>query len=259
MPFFEYRGIQVFYTAEGSGPPVILLHGNTAAGAMLRPLVPLYARFRTVIVPDLPGCGLSERYAPWPADLWYDWGEATECLRACLGFARTDVIGTSGGALAALNWALEHPGSVGAVIADSFEGLRADPDITRTIFSGRESAKRSAGFREYMRRMHGDDWESVIDADTDAVARHAAEIGAFFHRPLGELRVPLLATGSREDSMFPAGHYERLFEEVRGLSGMVRTHIFERGDHPAMLSSAEEFASLAEAFLAGHGIGTAGP
>ena len=161
--------------------------------------------------------------------------------------------------MAALNWALEHPGSAGAVIADSFEGLRADPDITRTIFSGRESAKRSAGFREYLRRMHGDDWESVIDADTDAVARHAAEIGAFVHRPLGELRVPLLATGSREDSMFPAGHYERLFEEMRGMSGMVRTHIFEHGDHPAMLSSAEEFASLTEAFLAGHGIGTADP
>lgn len=54
--------------------------------------------------------------------------------------------GSSGGAIAAINMVLEHPEQVKAVIADSFEGFRADAAITEQIRMGRDSAKESEGF-----------------------------------------------------------------------------------------------------------------
>lgn len=47
------------------------------------------------------------------------------------------MIGSSGGAIAAINMVLEHPEQKNAVIADSFEGLRADASISEQIRMGR--------------------------------------------------------------------------------------------------------------------------
>lgn len=45
-------------------------------------------------------------------------------------FEKVDVIGSSGGAIAAINMALENPDMVNTIVADSFEGLSANSDIT---------------------------------------------------------------------------------------------------------------------------------
>ena len=86
-------------------------------------------------------------------------------------------------------------------------------------------------------------------ADTDAIVRHAREIGAYFHRPLSELQVPLLLTGSEEDEMFPPGHYQRLFHEICQKTSRAEAHIFPHGGHPAMMSSMEAFAALLDRFI----------
>ena len=96
--------------------------------------------------------------------------------------------------------------------------------------------------------MHGVDWESVVDADTEAVVVHAKTIGSFLHKPPEELKVNLFLTGSVEDEMFPKGHYEKLFADICGRTRMAKSHIFEHGGHPAMMSNQEEFVSLCEEF-----------
>lgn len=58
-----------------------------------------------------------------------------------------------------------------------------------------------------LKDMHGDDWEAVFDADTNALAHHAQEVIEFFHHPLSEIKVQLMLTGSATDEMFPRGHY----------------------------------------------------
>ena len=114
---------------------------------------------------------------------------------------------------------------------------------------GRSLAKQDEGFRSMLKMLHGEDWESVVDADTEAVAAHAETVGAFFHKPVEELKVKLFLTGSAEDEMFPEGHYERLFADVCGRTGMAEAHIFPHGGHPAMMSNPEEFISRIENFI----------
>ncbi len=249
MSYFRYSDRQVYFEESGEGTPLILLHGNTSCGKMFDPVVPSLASEFRVIVLDFLGNGRSERVEKWPSDLWFDWAQQVKALCDYLGINKVNLIGSSGGALAAINVALEYPELVNAVIADSFEGLEADPCITDQIRTGRAQAKQFEGFVNYLKSLHGDDWESVFDCDTDAVLRHVEEIGSFFHKPVEELSVRMLLTGSLEDDMFPKGHCKGLFERICSKTDKAEAHFFEHGGHPAMLSNMDEFVGIGIQFF----------
>ena len=244
MSYFPYGSYQVYYESHGTGRPLTLLHGNTASCRMFDPIIPLLAEKYHVITMDFLGCGQSDHLPSWPSDLWYDWANQVRALCEYLGLCEIYLVGTSGGALAAINAALEFPQLVRAVAADSFAGTSADPAVTKDIQAGRAQAKHIEGFCAYLRSIHGQDWEQVFDADTDAVVRHAREIKSYFHQPLSALEVPLLLMGSEEDEMFPPGHYQRLFSKIFQETSRAEVHIFSHGGHPAMMSNMEEFAAL---------------
>ena len=249
MSYFKYCDKQVYYEETGAGTPLILLHGNKSCGKMFDPIVPALASEYRVIVPDFLGNGRSDRVDKWPSDLWFDWAKQVKALCDHLGLKKVNLIGSSGGALAAINVALEYPELVNAFIADSFMGLEADPEITGQIRTGRAQAKQFEGFVDYLKSIHGDDWEKVFDCDTEAVLRHAEEIGKFFHKAIEDLSVRLLLTGSLEDDMFPKEHCRKLFDDICAKTDMAEPHIFEHGGHPAMMSNMDEFIRLSRQFF----------
>lgn len=249
MSYFDYNDSKIYYEEYGNGEPLLLLHGNTASGRFFAPVIPVLSERYKVVTMDFLGCGQSDRITKWPADLWYEWSEQAAALCRYKGYGKVNLIGCSGGAIAAINTALENPELVRRVIADSFEGLKADPGITEQIRQGRSFAKQNEGFCSFLKAMHGEDWESVLDADTEAVIEHAKTIGAFFHKPMKELSVEMMLTGSREDEMFPSGHYERLFDSICSETEKASSHIFEHGGHPAMMSNMAEFVSLCTEFF----------
>ena len=55
----EIDGVKLHYVAGGQGPLVLLVHGFGQTWYEWRQLMPLLARTHTVVVPDLPGLGLS--------------------------------------------------------------------------------------------------------------------------------------------------------------------------------------------------------
>lgn len=249
MAKFNYMNKKINYEINGTGSPLIILHGNTASSKMFYSAISAFKEKYQVITMDFLGCGQSDRISEWPSDLWYDWGEQAAALCNHLGLKSVNVIGCSGGALAAINMALEHPALVKSIIADSFEGLKADKSLTEQIKIGRNYAKQIDGFKLMLMTMHGDDWEEVLDADTDAVIRHAQNIGEFFHKSISELQSKIFLTGSAEDEMFSKGHYDRLFTIISELVPSAKTKIFEHGRHPAMISNLEEFTELAKSFI----------
>ena len=108
-----------------------------------------------------------------------------------------------------------------SVVADSFEGIKANASITEQIRVGRSYVKQNEGFCSMLKMMHGDDWDKVLDADTEAVVSHAKTVGNFFHRPFSELQSRLLLTGSAEDEMFPKGHYEELCHNICSQNSLI--------------------------------------
>ncbi|MEG1019129.1 MAG: alpha/beta hydrolase [Oscillospiraceae bacterium] len=249
MAYFNYQSHEIFYQEIGDGTPLLMLHGNTASSVMFYEMTAKYAQDYKVILIDFLGCGKSDRVPCWAEDLWYDEAMQAICLLDEKEYQKVNIIGTSGGALAALNIALERPDLVGKLIADSFEGEHANPAITETIRIGREASKQNAGAKMFYEMMNGSDWEAVIDADTQAIISHANHIGDFFHKPLTELKADILLTGSREDAFFPAGFYEETFAQILRKIGHGLHHVFEHGDHPAMLSNQDEFVAMSKAFF----------
>lgn len=97
---FQYDGININYTVEGTGPDVLLLHGWGASIASVRPIINILKGSFRVTALDMPGCGESGEPAR-PYDLG-DYAELVVCLAKALAIENPIVIGHSNGGLVAL-------------------------------------------------------------------------------------------------------------------------------------------------------------
>lgn len=247
MSYFYYESKKIYYTETGCGKPVLFLHGNTASSRMFEPLQPLYADRFHVILMDFLGHGKSEGLEKFPADLWLEESRQVVALLEHLNLGRVSLAGTSGGAWVAINAALERPDLVEKVVADSFDGRTLGDDFEENLLQERENAKKDemgAGFYQW---CQGEDWESVVDMDTEALIQCAREKLPLFTKPLYELQVPLLLLGSAGDEMLRTDFQEE-YRAIAAETGATVT-VFPAGNHPAILSNAERAADIICRFL----------
>lgn len=242
MSYFTYRGKQVYYEEHGEGVPWIFLHGNTASSRMFEPLLPLYQSSGKIILMDFLGNGRSEQLPAFPPDIWADQGWQVVELCRHLGYAKANLVGTSGGAYAAIHAGLLAPELFRRIVADSFDGSTLPDEFARSIVEERRRAKADPSVREFYRWCQGEDWEQVVDQDTEALVRLARRPGPLFPQPIEEIQCPLLVTVSREDEML-SGHCIRESSRWQSTAPQITCRIFETGGHPLIYSRAEELAA----------------
>lgn len=248
MPYFHYQNQNIFFKETGCGEPLVMLHGDTASGVMFEPLLPLYQEQAHVILIDFLGNGRSDRVKEFPADLWTEEARQVIALIEYLNLRQVTLLGTSGGAWAAVNAALERPDLIHKVIADSFDGRTLAHDFAENLVKERESAKQDANARSFYQWCQGEDWERVVDQNTKALLSCARQGLPLFTRSLETLSVPVLFSGSMEDDMCR----KDLADEYREMNRLVpdgRIHLFEKGGHPAVFSNAEACARLVLDFM----------
>lgn len=251
MAYFQYQNKSIFYEEYGQGKPLVFLHGNTASSKMFELLMPLYTdSFRCILI-DFLGNGKSDRVEKFSPDMWYDEAMQTAVLIEHLSCGKVSLIGTSGGAWAAINTALERPDLICSVIADSFDGRTLNDNFSENLVSERKAAKADIQSRQFYEWCQGSDWETVVDLDTESLLLCAEEKRPLFHKPLTELNVPVLLTGSREDEMCRS-NLEEEYREMASLLPAAAVHIFPTGGHPAVASNAEEAAKLIKDFVGRH-------
>lgn len=114
--------IELFYTKAGSGPPLLLLHGNGEDGTYFVHQIEEFSRDFTVCAIDTRGHGKSPRgTAPFTISQFAD------DLLAFMdqqGLAQADILGFSDGGNIALTFALRHPDRVRRLILN---GANLDP------------------------------------------------------------------------------------------------------------------------------------
>lgn len=252
MSYFTFCGKQIYYTEFGTGSPLLFLHGNTASSNMFTAITDKYAENFIVILIDFLGHGKSDRLQKFPADLWFYEAEQVIAFLHEKQYSSVNIIGSSGGALVAINVALEAPDLVSKVIADSFEGERPLKSFTENIANDRELSKHDENARKFYAYMHGSDWEQVVDNDTDAIMRHSKEIKTFFHQCLQSLKPSILLTGSKKDEFISSvspNYFENVYGNLIEKIGHGEIYLFNEGGHPAMLSNPEEFFKLSMKFF----------
>jgi pimeloyl-ACP methyl ester carboxylesterase len=98
--------INVHVATAGKGPSVILLHGYPQSGEIWRRVAPELAKERQVIIPDLPGMGLSD-IKPYGYDL-ISIAEDIHAVSAALGLKEADLIAHDWGGAVAAVYALRY-------------------------------------------------------------------------------------------------------------------------------------------------------
>lgn len=111
----ETAGAVINVRYGGSGPPLLLLHGNPLTHVMWHKVAPRLAEDFTVVASDLRGYGDSSKPPGGPDHSGYSFRTmATDQVEvmAALGFEAFSVVGHDRGARVAHRMALDYPGKV---------------------------------------------------------------------------------------------------------------------------------------------------
>ncbi|MEG1336832.1 MAG: alpha/beta hydrolase, partial [Clostridiales bacterium] len=107
MAYFNYESHNIYYEEIGTGAPLLMLHGNTASSVMFSGIAEKYNDSFKVILIDFLGYGQSDRLTEFPVDLWFDEAQQVIAFLKLKNYKNVNIMGSSGGALVAINVALE--------------------------------------------------------------------------------------------------------------------------------------------------------
>lgn len=108
---FTSGGVKIFYTVQGSGSPVVLIHGLHSTGAMnwtMPGITAALAQHHRVIVMDCRGHGKSDK-PETDADYGAEMAEDVVALLTRLDIRKACIAGYSMGGMIALKTAVLHP------------------------------------------------------------------------------------------------------------------------------------------------------
>lgn len=147
--FITVNGKTVAYVDEGSGDPIVLLHGNPTSSFLWRNVAPELLASGRVIIPDLIGHGDSEKLPEslgpdrYSLEVAYDYLSAL--LEAIEVSANVTLVIHDWGSALGFMWAMRNSGAVKGVAY--MEGIVAPvtwddwPESARGIFKGFRSEK----------------------------------------------------------------------------------------------------------------------
>jgi 3-oxoadipate enol-lactonase len=244
----------LYYRVTGRGPPLVLLHGLMASGAMFDPLAELLLNDFRLLIPDLRGHGQSgEMEGP------YDPTAMAGDLRPVMaeaGFARSNVLGYSHGGAVAQVLARDQPQSVSklilvcsyacnvATLREYLEGLALVASLSlvppRTLARLIVQPGRAVtpGVTEEQAA-----WLRGIIGANDRKAMRAASKGllTFDSRPwLKDISVPTLVIAGADDTAVPAHHFHTLVSGIPGAQGA----IVQGAGHTLLWTHTKELADM---------------
>ncbi len=261
--FIEHAGARIHYTSSGQGKALVFVHAGIADSRMWQPQIEYFAPRYRVVTFDLRGFGQTAMVAG-------DFSDA-EDLRAvmdALAIEKAVVIGCSMGGSAVVNFALQNPLRITALVpvASGLDGFEVEDDEGSVAkWLQVEEAKNQKDFNRFA--------ECVIRLWIDGPRRQTQEVDpavrasvkemlrTSFDTPeglgkriklvppvadrLGEIRVPTLVVAGSEDVPEMAFYAQKLSQDIPG----ARRHIFEKAGHLPSLEKPAEFNRLLDEFL----------
>ena len=114
MEHVDVDGLRIAYTALGSGPPLVLLHGAPSDSRIWQWMLPNLSRDHTVIAWDAPGFGESSNIDDsWRAPQFAD---ALAAFIAAIGLEQAHLVGHSFGTMVALSLFQRRPKDAASLV-----------------------------------------------------------------------------------------------------------------------------------------------
>ena len=262
-------GARCRYFAGGAGPPVILLHGLGGGAVNWTLVAPLLARGHRVVVPDLPGHGLSGKLAGL-RDL-RPFADVIAAVAQRENAVPAAVVAHSLGGVVALRLAAEHADAVRALVLVETAGIVSTlrrAEVAFAISAAVRPARRVSRIRHRvartreLRRATFAYWGAVDPAalapeavlgflEPAAQAHDVRGVGAALVREdprawLHRVECPAMLLWGARDRIVPI---EDGFEFARRLRAPIRT--IAGAGHLVIGERPAECAAVIEEFLAG--------
>lgn len=258
-------GLRTNYHDQGAGFPVLMIHGSgpgVSAFANWRLVMPVLARERRVIAPDMAGFGFTDR----PAGAVYsmdNWVAQAIGLLDALDLPKVDLVGNSFGGALSLALAIRHPQRVRRLVLMGAAGVSFPITPALDAVWGYEPSFES------MRKVM--DWfafDRNLVTDELAQLRYEASIQPGFHESYSAMfPAPrhrwVEALASREEDIRKLPHETIIIhgreDQVLPVSNSItlsqwisrsQLHVFGRCGHWTQIEHAARFAKLVGNFLA---------
>ncbi|MHB9034241.1 MAG: alpha/beta fold hydrolase [Anaerolineae bacterium] len=281
--FITVGGLKLHYKRYGSGLPVyLLLHGFGASTYSWREVTASLAQQGSVLVPDRPGYGLTQRIVPQGQGAENPYSVAgqsallTRFLDA-LGVDQVILVGHSAGGTVAVQFALDYPGRVQAlVLVDaavyhlerrlgflqavirSRWAYRLGLLTTRSLAKRAETLGRLAWYdfsqappdyiEQYVKPLRSNDWDVGLWEATRAM-QPLNQVNR-----LSELQMPVLVVSGAEDRVVPLADAERLARVVAN----AELAVIPRCGHLPHEECPHEFLAVVTGFIENKGVVPAG-
>ncbi len=256
MPWLELPHADIYYVEEGSGPPLVFLHGNSScAEAWWQQFEAFRPRFRCIAY-DSVNHGHSSN-SPRDADE-PDRADELEAFLAALGIERPILAGNSMGANTLLRWAVRHPDRALALVPSGMgvppEGEADRPpsreplptDVlfipTGDALTERLRRERPALYERYLRIRSTATRLEALRYPRRPSQKSLGERAALGER-VGAIRSPMCIIMGSLDRLLP--HAERLHQLVPGSE----FHVIEGAPHNVYYEAAAEYNAIAARFL----------
>jgi pimeloyl-ACP methyl ester carboxylesterase len=208
--YVEHDGARIWYSTQGSGSPVILLHGGLGHGGNWGYQVPaLVNSGYSAVVIDSRGHGRSTRDSrPYSYELM---GSDVLAVMDALHLERAPIVGWSDGACTALILARQAPARVAGVF---FFGCNMDPSGVKQI--------EPSPLLDRCFHRHAEDY-ARLSATPDQFSAFAEAVGLmqrtqpnYSADDLSEIRVPVVIVHSEHDEFIKREHAEYLARSIPG-------------------------------------------
>jgi pimeloyl-ACP methyl ester carboxylesterase len=219
VPIIRANGLDIHYTAEGIGPPLVLLHGATSSAAEdWAAQRPLFRQAFRLYLPDARGHA-GTRWAPDGRSE----GDLPDLLVADLlafvdqmGLSTFHLAGFSLGGMTALRFATRHAGRLRTLLLVGVDVEREPTtSVTLALMDPERVDREEPEWAAQLERRHGPvqgagAWRTLLTTIAHGVSR----------RPdvtpdeLRDVRVPTLLVGGDRDVFAPPGHVVSLFRQL---------------------------------------------
>ena len=246
MPHVHANGIDIHYTVEGAGPPVVMLHGATSAAAedwaAQRPL--FRTAFRIYLVDARGHAGTR-----WDVRDGFDRDMLVEDLRAFadeLGLDTFHVVGFSMGALTSLTFATRYPERLRTAIISGIDIVREPrSSVARRLMDPQRIEREEPAWAAQLEKRHGPvqgegAWQRLLPAIVDDVSK--APILTF--EELRRIRLPVLLVYGDRDVFVPVDHAVSIYRQLPD----ARLLIAPNSPHTVMVAQPALFNQAAAGF-----------
>lgn len=250
----------IYYTAQGSGAPVVLLHPFPANHLFWLPVVEQLSNEYRFIIPDLRGLGGSN-VGDGPATME---NHAEDIRRVCddAGVGKPVFVGVSIGGYILFEFWRRFRERVGAIVFSNTKTGADSEEARKTRLEAAEQVQQRGPewfidaqilklIGETTRRNRPDIVEEArrIMLVSTAMGIAAVQLG-MASRPdstptLPSIDCPVLFVGGSEDVLTPPDEIERMHKSVRGS----QMRIIQAAGHYAAFEQRKEFAAVLREFL----------